>query len=74
MLNLDISNSQGDQQTVWDIESSRYRVVVCISCLPRDQDICSRYQKVRDTEYSEYRESTVNVSQDHAYTSDTDFL
>ena len=35
------------------------RVVICFSCLPREQGICSRYQKVRDTEYSGYRESTV---------------
>ena len=37
------------------------RVDICLSCLPRDEDICSRYQKLRDTEYSRYRESTVLV-------------
>ena len=42
-LTLDISNSQGDQKTVRDIMSLRYRVVICPSYLPSDQDIFSRY-------------------------------
>ena len=39
-----MSNFQGDQKTVQDIENSRQRVVVCLSCLPRDHDICLRHR------------------------------
>ena len=75
-LPLDISNSQGDQKTARYIESLRYRVVVCLSCLPRGEDICSRYQKVRDTEYSRYRKSTVLSFEEQktSHTKRLDFL
>ena len=62
MYALNISNFQGDQKTVQDIESPWYQVVVCLSCLPRDQDISLRYQKVRDTKYLRYPESTTTLS------------
>lgn len=49
-LTLDISSSQGDQETVWDIEGLRYAVAVCLSCLPRDQDIKKfEIPSIRDT-------------------------
>ena len=54
------------KKTVRDIKSLGYRVVVCLSWLLRDQDICLRYQKVRDTEYSRYRESTACLYKLHS--------
>ena len=62
MYTLNISNFHGDQKTAQGIESLRYQVVACLSCLPRDQDICLRYQKVRDTKYLRYPESTTTLS------------
>ena len=58
-LTLNISNTPGDQKTAWNIKSLRYQAFVCLSCLPRAQHICSKYQRVWDIEYSRNRESTV---------------
>ena len=57
---LDISNCQGTNKFVRDIESSTYRVVILCKLIRMGPIVLLETSRVRLIEYSRYRDSTVS--------------
>ena len=58
---LDISNCQGTNKFVRDIESSTYRVVILCKLIRMGPIVLFETSRVRLFEYSRYRDSTVYI-------------